>query len=321
MRILAVDDDPTIHDMLEHYLSVRQGINLTSAMNAQEALEIIAEQDTPFEAVLLDIIMPGLDGVELCGRIRRKGRYRTTPIIMITASREPKQMARAFAAGATDFVAKPFEPLELTTRIRIARLLNDSLLREKQNQRNLLELKRLTQTGFGDRSAMKPLEGIYDLLQIENSLLRRTENCFAMSLFAIEIANARQIYETAGAAEFRACLDRVAHALAAIGQPLQLLFAYAGHGVFLAVRHGRQRINCHAVAGEVQEILDESDPGGDTLSMKPHVRACEVSGNRLWTGLAASNAINGFLERRERGTTTAQEEKTTVSANRGKIFG
>ena len=84
MRILAVDDDPIIHDLLRDGLASQNNIDLTCVESAEDALEVLHGAEKPFDTFLLDILLPGTDGIELCRDIRALEEHRTTPIIMIT---------------------------------------------------------------------------------------------------------------------------------------------------------------------------------------------------------------------------------------------
>lgn len=125
MKILVVDDDPLIVELLHSSLVAMGFPAPVSAGSAREALDIIAATDTPFGTLLLDIFLPDMDGVELCARVRKSPDYAMTPIIMITASRRLDLMGRAFRAGATDYVTKPLDGLELGTRVKVAGMLNE----------------------------------------------------------------------------------------------------------------------------------------------------------------------------------------------------
>ena len=120
MKILAVDDDPLLLELLEATLAGAGYENVTLANSPREALEILQESLVPFKCILLDIQMPEMDGIELCSRIRRMQHYQTTPILMVTAMTERSFVERAFTAGANDYISKPFDPFELATRLRLA---------------------------------------------------------------------------------------------------------------------------------------------------------------------------------------------------------
>ena len=111
-RLLLVDDEATLREPLADYL-IRQGFAVTQAASAAEARSII--RDAPPELVLLDIMMPGEDGLSLC---RHLSEARSIPVILLTARGEATDRIVGLEIGADDYVVKPFEPRELVARIR-----------------------------------------------------------------------------------------------------------------------------------------------------------------------------------------------------------
>lgn len=110
--VLLVDDEQTLREPLAEYLT-RQGFVMREAASAAEARSILA-QETP-DLVLLDIMMPGEDGLSLC---RHLAETRQLPVILLTAKGEAMDRIIGLEIGADDYVTKPFEPRELVARIR-----------------------------------------------------------------------------------------------------------------------------------------------------------------------------------------------------------
>ena len=111
-RLLLVDDEPTLREPLAEYLT-RQGFVVRQAEDASKARSLLLEY-TP-DLVLLDIMMPGEDGLSLC---RHLTETKNLPVILLTAKGEPMDRIVGLEIGADDYVAKPFEPRELVARIR-----------------------------------------------------------------------------------------------------------------------------------------------------------------------------------------------------------
>lgn len=114
-RILLVDDSTTVL-MFERIMLSGQGFELDTAANGAEALEKIAA--TPPDLVLLDVNLPGIDGLEICRRLKSDDHTRGIPIIMVTAMGESACIERAFAAGCDDYVTKPMDKLQLLHKVR-----------------------------------------------------------------------------------------------------------------------------------------------------------------------------------------------------------
>ncbi|MGA7703742.1 MAG: response regulator transcription factor [Solirubrobacteraceae bacterium] len=113
MRLLVVDDDPSVREALELVLDLN-GFGVASAADGGEAIRALAV-DRP-DAVILDVLMPGLDGLEVCRRMRAIGDR--TPVLMLTARAEVSDRVAGLEAGADDYLAKPFASEELIARLR-----------------------------------------------------------------------------------------------------------------------------------------------------------------------------------------------------------
>lgn len=111
-RILVVDDDPAITIALRRALTF-EGYQVETAQDGEEGLRLVRDW-TP-NLIILDILMPGIDGIEVCRRIREA---EDTPILMLTARDEVADRVRGLDAGADDYLVKPFAPDELLARIR-----------------------------------------------------------------------------------------------------------------------------------------------------------------------------------------------------------
>ena len=112
INILVVDDEKEIADLVEIYL-VSDGYKVFKANNALDGLEILEKEE--IHLVLLDIMMPGMDGLEMCRKIRETNNI---PIIMLSAKSTDLDKILGLGTGSDDYVTKPFNPLELTARVK-----------------------------------------------------------------------------------------------------------------------------------------------------------------------------------------------------------
>ncbi|MBF6590643.1 MAG: response regulator transcription factor [Ktedonobacterales bacterium] len=111
-RVLIVDDEPSIREVLTHYLT-RVGYEVVQAADGPEALRLATAR--PPDLVVLDLMLPGLDGLEVCRRLRA---WSAVPIVMLTARGEQEDILRGFGLGADDYVTKPFSPREVVVRVQ-----------------------------------------------------------------------------------------------------------------------------------------------------------------------------------------------------------
>lgn len=252
----------------------------------------------PFDIFLLDVMMPGTCGIELCREIRAYEVYNATPIIMITASRAHDVMSHAFAAGATDFVSKPFDGLELGTRINLAALLSESLRRERMSQHKIEELNAAAQIVFDERFELRDVPGATSFLTLENDLLRRDEAVYAMTLVGVQITGARRIYESGTAIVFRTVVEAASAALSQAIDTTTTRYAYVGRGCFVAVVYSRERVNPGAIAEQAQAALMQSwDAQALNDTAPPALLADKIEDKRFWTGRTAAGALRSFQGR------------------------
>jgi len=195
-RILCVDDGPLNLDLLEAMLSPRGYLVLT-AVNGPQALEKIKSEQ--IDICLLDVSMPGMDGFEVCRRIKADELSRNIPVVMITSYSDMENRIRGIEAGAEDFISKPFDSAEVLARIKMlleVKWLNDRRLQleaDLQKAHDSLELTvakrtaeltrsnlQLTQEVEERKKAEASLQGAYgeikilkDRLQAENVYLRQ----------------------------------------------------------------------------------------------------------------------------------------------------
>lgn len=111
-RILVVDDEERIRRLLKMYLE-KEGYTIDEAEDGETALRLASNAD--YALILLDVMLPGIDGVEVCSRLRQ---VKATPVIMLTAKGEEMNRVQGFEVGADDYVVKPFSPREVIYRVK-----------------------------------------------------------------------------------------------------------------------------------------------------------------------------------------------------------
>jgi len=262
MRILAVDDDEIALELLSAALKSAGYHDVSVAVSGRFALEAIAAASRPFDCFLLDIQMPGMDGVELCGRIRSLAQYRSSPILMITAMSDRSFVDEAFAAGAMDYVNKPFDPLELGVRLRIA----DTIVRERRisNKKIFAATNREDQPdlvpefALGDAIEITGVPRMVGKLAMENYLLQLSRGrVFQSSAVAFAIENFEAIFARATPTEMSDILTDVAEAIARCLKRTSYLMTYNGFGEFVCVTKRSDPILSEELESSISWSIEE----------------------------------------------------------------
>jgi CheY-like chemotaxis protein len=258
MKVLAVDDDFTILELLNESLALFGYKETAVAPSGKDALEIIAAEKTPFDCILLDIQMPEMDGITLCQKIRTTSGYSRTPIIMLTAMSQREYIERSFAAGATDYVTKPFDFLELGIRLRLA----EKLVYERHlvaDGRIALEKLRHELDSTLKHKLHEPVEiqggsRTIGFTAFENYILQLSRGSqFTSSVFAVKVDDIRAIYASTSGTEFRHILNAVARGIAdSTEEEDGSLLSYRGNGHFVCVSHGKAKIS----RGELESMIN-----------------------------------------------------------------
>ena len=160
--ILIVEDEQNIVDILSFNLS-REGYQTLEALDGPTGLQLALEQNP--DLILLDLMLPGMDGFEVCRRVRESGS--STPILMLTAREEEADKVLGLELGADDYITKPFNPLELVARVktqlrRYTRYNSGEAAPQEMTEYDFrgLEISRVTHKCvlFGEELALTPLE-------------------------------------------------------------------------------------------------------------------------------------------------------------------
>ena len=238
MKILVVDDDTVFQQVMVECLRSIGHQNVSVATSAIEALEIVQSQSVGFDCILLDIQMPDMDGIGLCHALRSLRTYRRVPIVMVTSQSAKHYIDDAFAAGATDYVTKPLDRLELKARIGMV----ERLVEER---RNVLLLTRLSDQrsdsvladmSFDSSILVPDFDRSIELMALENYLLTLgRKGTLSMSAFAFHIENAGVIFGKAPRSSFVDMLGDVALIISDALKTDDVLLAYAGSGDFVGV--------------------------------------------------------------------------------------
>lgn len=136
-KIIVVDDEKEIRNLIEIYLK-NEGYEVTKASDGEEALEILEKED--IDLIILDIMMPKMDGIEVCKRVREN---LNIPILMLSAKSEDMDKIQGLMTGADDYITKPFNPLELIVRVK-AILRRTYYFNNTNTIKNIINIENLT---------------------------------------------------------------------------------------------------------------------------------------------------------------------------------
>lgn len=194
-EILIVDDSPENLEILAGILS-SYPVSISFALNGAEALTGIAEQ--PPDLILLDVMMPVMDGFEVCQRLQAEAETSSIPVIILSARNNSDDAVTGLQAGAVDYVTKPFNKIELLTRIAVH--LELKFAREKLARQNV-ELQQLSQK-LHEQAVRDPLTGLYNRRYLYASLpqkirsIQRVDGQLAALL--IDIDHFKQVNDSYG---------------------------------------------------------------------------------------------------------------------------
>ncbi|MFU1477753.1 response regulator [Roseovarius sp. C7] len=259
MRILAVDDDPIILTLLGEVLRAAGFTDVVTAESGVQALRAIAETDTPFDCFLFDIQMPEMDGIELVQEVRKFADYGSTPILMITAMSQRKYIDAAFAAGASDYITKPFEIGEVHARLRLV----SSLAETRRAGGNPDALEAVTENRPADlvqRVKLHDVDGFIDYLAVENYLLQVSRlSLIGMRAFGVVIPEMKRVLGHSTRYEYEAAVADVAEAISDTIKPLPFFAAHAGGGEFICVLLNSNNFDPEEFNQRLNETITDMD--------------------------------------------------------------
>ena len=280
MKILAVDDDPIILELLEQFILAIGAHDLTKAESAQDAIALLGTpKGVDFDCFLLDIQMPGMDGVSLTRQIRRIEHYASTPIVMLTAMSEKRYIDGAFSAGATDYVTKPFDLTELKARINMveqlvtgqkAKVVNDfatnSLLDNTDHAASF---------DVHEPIDLHDIDNVIACTAMENYVAQLSRNSlFGSTVFAFALRTPDLFCDKLSGAEFKFMIEDVAEVISDSLTGHQFLMTYAGNGTYLCITESGWRPDMAVLTDTVNLHLSRAQiMSNDGEELHPRVNA------------------------------------------------
>ncbi len=263
--ILVVDDVPVNIQLLVTYLSA-EGYEVVSAKDGHDAMKAVKEHGP--DLVLLDVMMPKMNGFDVCEVIKSDDATKFIPVILVTALNEPEDKVKGMESGADDFLTKPFNKLELLVRVR-------SLLRIKhlhdELQEKVIELQR-TKEELRHLAITDGLTGLYNYRYFKEQLLQELNRAkrheLNISVVMIDIDHFKHYNDKNGHPAGDLVLKEIAYLLKANIRNIDLAARYGGEE-FSLILIETDKPSAGIVAEKIRKLVEEngfasenSQPGG-----------------------------------------------------------
>ena len=283
LRVLVVDDDPIQRRQLEVTLG-RWGYEVRTAKDGREALRLMSEQG-PIQIVVADWMMPEMDGIELCRRIRGNEGHPYVYVVLVTSRDHRDDIVTGLDAGADDYLTKPIHHGELRARIRAGQRIVDLQSRLLAAQERLrVEATHDALTGLWNRRAI--------LANLERELLRAGRQGSSTAVALIDLDHFKRVNDTHGHLVGDEVLRETARRLGGAVRPYDFVGRYGGEE-FLVVAPGHDHDRALDLAERIRRVFAEAPvaTSGPTLPLTLSLGAVAVRGGaEVKDVLAAADA-------------------------------
>ena len=259
MKVLIAEDDPVSRHLLNVILS-SSGYQVTIASDGAEALRVLKEPNSP-RLVVLDWVMPKMDGVEICKAIRKQASEAYVYVILLTVKGEKREIIEGLEAGADDYVTKPFDTHELRARLRAGRRiieLQDQIIRSREELRFKASHDFLT--ALLNRSSI--------MEKLETEFIRAKREEMPLGLIMADIDHFKRVNDTYGHLAGDNTLREVAHRIRASIRPYDSVGRFGGEE-FLIITPGCDLENTTKLAERLRQsvAMNVSGEFGDAIAV------------------------------------------------------
>ncbi len=281
-KILIIDDDEKLTRLLERFLG-DFGFSVSSAHRPSQGLKLIKK--TPFDLVILDIMLPEMDGFEVCKVIRKTS---TIPIIMLTAKGEEEDVVTGFETGADDYITKPFEVPELRARLGLV----EGLVQARQSRtRKIFATQNISAPSQPDAPdnaielhepiSIYDVDNVIEYMAMQNYVAQLSRGAlFGSTTFAFTIRKIEEHHQSMSPFEFYSLVSDVPEVISDTLAGHQFLMSYAGSGTFVCVTESGWRPKMSALMAAVNLALSRTELY-DNSARKLYVRVSAGEAIRL----------------------------------------
>ena len=239
MGILIVDDAREIRKMLAHVLRKSGYENLEFAESGKEAIQLVDDKikaREEIDLILLDVVMRGIGGIEVCRRLKRRDKIKDVPIIMVTGKEDSFTLQEAFSAGATDYITKPFSRIELEARVGSALRLRKEIKHRNKREQELKETARKLEKAnrkLEQMASIDSLTGLANRRLFDEALIREWKRARrkqeTLGLLLVDIDHFKPYNDAYGHQAGDKCLEKIGDRLTElVVRPADLVARYGG---------------------------------------------------------------------------------------------